>query len=112
MAESPCYRDTGIYLTEWLANMWLNNDYEVNCEGILQMDKDTFLSHKRELEKVAKLYLQGNNIGDAGAAAIGEALQNNRVLNTLYLNFNQISEASHQALQDVVQGRGGFKLQV
>ena len=38
------------------------------------------------------LNLNGNNISDAGAAAIGEALKGNSVLNSLSLYSNDIGE--------------------
>ena len=44
------------------------------------------------------LYLGYNQIGDAGAAAIGEALKGNRVLKKLVLNNNKIGDAGAKAI--------------
>lgn len=62
------------------------------------------------------LFLDGNKIGDAGAAAIADALRVNGVLTALNqalnLHGNKIGEDSKSKLQEAVQGRSGFKLEL
>ena len=53
-----------------------------------------------------------NKIGDAGAAALADALRVNGALTTLILNGNQIGADSESKLREAVQGRSGFDLKV
>ena len=45
--------------------------------------------------------MYGNNIGDAGAAALAEALQHNTSLNTIDLRGNKIGNDGAKALAEV-----------
>ena len=60
------------------------------------------------------LFLDGNKIGDAGAAAIADALRVNGVLTALNqalnLHGNKIGEDSKSKLRQAVQGRSDFVL--
>ena len=50
------------------------------------------------------LSLWGNNIGDVGAAAIGEALKRNAVLTFLSLSGNNIGDVGAAAIGEALKG--------
>ena len=54
------------------------------------------------------LILDRNKIGDAGAAAVADALRVNGALTELALRGNQIGEDAKSKLRKAVQGRSGF----
>ena len=56
--------------------------------------------------------LNGNQIGDAGAAALADALRVNGALTRLDLRNNKIGEDSKSKLREAVQGRPRFDLVV
>ena len=60
--------------------------------------------------EVEKLYLNGNQLGDAGAEAIAAMLRTNRSLTYLNLGRNKIGDAGKKALREAVEGREGFEL--
>ena len=57
------------------------------------------------------LDLERNKIGDAGAEAIAAMLRTNRSLTVLSMR-NEIGDAGKKALREAVAGREGFKLEV
>ena len=59
---------------------------------------------------VKELHLSHCGIGDAGAAALAEALRSNTSLTELYLSKNGIGEQGKQLLRDAVAGRPDFYL--
>jgi len=52
---------------------------------------------------LTNLYLYGNSIGDAGAAALAEALKANTMLTALYLDSNSIGDAGAAALAEALK---------
>ena len=54
---------------------------------------------------VEKLDLRGCGIGDAGAAALAEALCSNTSVTKLALGLNRIGKQAKQLLRDAVAGR-------
>ena len=56
------------------------------------------------------LDLHSNNIGYEGAKALAAGVAASGSMATLYLFFNNISNAAKQSLHDAVQGRQGFNL--
>jgi len=60
--------------------------------------------------EVKELWLDGNQLGDAGAEAIAARLRTNTSLTKLCLFGNKIGDAGKQALREAVEGREGFKL--
>merc|ERR1712110_1160271 len=52
---------------------------------------------------VTYLNLAGNSIGDAGAAAIAEALKTNTVVTTLFLGVNRIGDAGAAAIAEALK---------
>ena len=57
------------------------------------------------------LYLQVNNIGGAGAIAIAEALKVNAVLKTLELQPNNIGDAGATAIADALKFNADLNLE-
>ena len=53
---------------------------------------------------MAILSLNYNKIGDVGAAAIGEGLKANAVLNTLNLELNKIGDVGAAAIGEALKG--------
>ena len=62
--------------------------------------------------EVKKLWLDYNQLGDAGAEAIAAMLRTNRSLTELWLRGNKISDAGKKAVREAVEGREGFKLEL
>ena len=61
--------------------------------------------------EVKELYLNNNQLGDAGAEAIAAMLRTNRSLTILYMQGNKIGyHAGGKALREAVKGRKGFLL--
>jgi hypothetical protein len=57
---------------------------------------------KHSASQLTRLYLQGNNIGDAGAAALAEVLPQTKV-ELLSLCYNNIGDACKEKLKTVQQ---------
>ena len=60
--------------------------------------------------EVKDLWLNGNQLGDAGAEAIAAMLRTNRSVTSLNLRNNKIGDAGKKAVREAVEGRRGFTL--
>ena len=62
--------------------------------------------------EVKMLFLDRNQLGDAGAEAIAAMLRTNTSLTWLRLSDSKIGDAGKKALREAVEGREGFSLLV
>ena len=66
------------------------------------------------LDKVINLYLEYNQIGDAGISSLADAVSKGALpaLNTLYIVGNPASAATQKAARDTIQIKGHRNIQM